>query len=118
MLLASVSFLVSGFLEAIIQTREANGKPQVHVLWQLPQVTIITVAEIFLSVTGLEFAYATSPDRLKAFLMALVLAYDCNWRLVWWTLVFQRLSRHESIRCHVCVCCSHDGKSLCILFRC
>lgn len=73
MLLASVSFIVSGFLETVIQTRETNGTPQVHVLWQLPQISILTVAEIFLSVTGLEFAYATSPDRLKAFLMALYL---------------------------------------------
>jgi len=73
MLLAAISFIVSGFLETVIQSRETTGTPQVHVLWQLPQITILTVAEIFLSVTGLEFAYATSPDRLKAFLMALYL---------------------------------------------
>lgn len=73
MLLAALAFVVSGFLENVIQSREASGTAQVHVLWQLPQIVILTVAEIFLSVTGLEFSYAKSPDRLKAFLMTLYL---------------------------------------------
>jgi dipeptide/tripeptide permease len=73
MLLASMSFFISGVLESVIQSREAEGGAQVHVFWQLPQITTLAVAEIFLSVTGLEFAYATSPDRLKAFLMAIYL---------------------------------------------
>ena len=73
MLLSSVAFFSSGILETIIQNRDATDGQKIHVLWQLPQITILAVAEIFLSVTGLEFAYATSPDRLKAFLMAIYL---------------------------------------------
>jgi dipeptide/tripeptide permease len=73
MVLAAASFSVSGFVESTIQYRADNGLEQISVLWQLPQITILAVAEIFVSVTGLEFAYATSPDRLKAFLMALFL---------------------------------------------
>jgi len=46
---------------------------RVSVFWQLPQLTILAVGEVLVSVTGLEFAYATSPDRLKAFLMAVYL---------------------------------------------
>ena len=103
MLLAAVSFFVSGFLETIIQSREAAGTPQVHVLWQLPQITILTVAEIFLSVTGLEFAYATSPERLKAFLMALYLlttAVGDFFGGLLYSSVFQNLNR--SVVMHVC----------------
>jgi len=103
MLLAAVSFLVSGFLETVIQSRETTGTPQVHVLWQLPQITILTVAEIFLSVTGLEFAYATSPDRLKAFLMALYLlttAVGDFFGGLLYSSVFQDLNR--SVVMYVC----------------
>jgi len=73
MLLTALSFFVSGLVESTIQYRERNNLDQVNVFWQLPQITLLAVGEIFLSVTGLEFAYSTSPDRLKAFLMALFL---------------------------------------------
>lgn len=70
MIFAAASFSVSGFVEAAI---ERSNEGTISVLWQLPQITILSIAEIFVSVTGLEFAYATSPHRLKAFLMALFL---------------------------------------------
>ena len=103
MLLASVAFFASGLLETIIQSREATGSDQVHVLWQLPQITILAVAEIFLSVTGLEFAYATSPDRMKAFLMALYLlttAVGDFFGGLLYSSVFQALNRATVM--HVC----------------
>jgi len=74
MLLAALAFFVSGMVESSIQYREIHDPEHlVNVFWQLPQITLLSVAEIFVSVTGLEFAYGTSPDRLKAFLMALFL---------------------------------------------
>ncbi|CAB9515609.1 Peptide transporter family 1 [Seminavis robusta] len=69
MVLAAVSFLVSGLLEHVIEF-SSSGSQSVHVLWQVPQITIMAVGEIFLSVTGLEYAYSRSPDRLKGFIMA------------------------------------------------
>lgn len=73
MVLAAAAFSVSGLVESTIEYRANNELEPISVLWQLPQITILSVAEIFVSVTGLEFAYATSPDRLKAFIMALYL---------------------------------------------
>lgn len=73
MVLAAVSFSVSGVVESSIEYRANNGMEPISVLWQVPQITILSISEIFVSVTGLEFAYANSPDRLKAFLMALFL---------------------------------------------
>jgi dipeptide/tripeptide permease len=67
MLLAAISFVVSGFLEHILETSDAES---IHVFWTVPQITILAVGEIFLSVTGLEYAYSRSPDRLKGFIMA------------------------------------------------
>jgi POT family proton-dependent oligopeptide transporter len=78
MVLAALSFSVSGWVEAAIEQsspseEEVTEESRISVLWQIPQITILSIAEILVSVTGLEFAYATSPHRLKAFLMALFL---------------------------------------------
>ena len=71
MFLASLSFLVSGILENYIQQQQPFES--VHVAWQIPQITILTVAEILLSVTGLEFAYAQAPPNTQASILALYL---------------------------------------------
>ena len=73
MVLAAVSFFVSGILESIIQSREAQGQSKISVLWQLPQISILAVGEILLSITGLEWAYSVSPKHMKAFLMGVFL---------------------------------------------
>ena len=68
MVLASLSFLTSAILEYYMENHPTGT---VHVAWQVPQITILTVAEILLSVTGLEFAYAQSPPNTKALILAL-----------------------------------------------
>jgi dipeptide/tripeptide permease len=92
MLLAAASFFASAAVERAIQRLQrtdgaattttattdhdaygGESNDRISVWWQLPQITILSVAEIFLSVTGLEFAYANSPHHLKAFVMSLYL---------------------------------------------
>mmetsp|Transcript_29417 Transcript_29417/g.45139 ORF Transcript_29417/g.45139 Transcript_29417/m.45139 type:complete len:469 (-) Transcript_29417:50-1456(-) len=73
MVFCAIGFFTSAHLENMIRTHEEQGLEKIHVFWQLPQITIVTVAEILLSVTGLEFAYATSPERMKAFLLSVYL---------------------------------------------
>lgn len=79
--LAALSFFISGFLESAVETgyQEANDKSseddtkdflKVNVMWQIPQIFILSVAEILVSITGLEFAYANSPPSMKALIMA------------------------------------------------
>jgi proton-dependent oligopeptide transporter, POT family len=74
MVLMALAFLVSGVVESTIQGREAAGGPKLSVLYQLPQITILSIGEIFLSITGLEYAYASSPVRLQTFVTAMYLA--------------------------------------------
>uniref|UniRef100_A0A7I4XVV5 Solute carrier family 15 member 2 n=1 Tax=Haemonchus contortus TaxID=6289 RepID=A0A7I4XVV5_HAECO len=43
----------------------------VSILWVLPQYVVITLGEVLLSVTGLEFAYSQSAPNMKSVLQAL-----------------------------------------------
>ncbi|KAL3907029.1 MAG: hypothetical protein SGILL_009038, partial [Bacillariaceae sp.] len=68
--LTVISFLACALLEYFIQNRPPNS---VSLAWQIPQITIITVGEIFLNVTGLEFAYSQAPGNMQALILALYL---------------------------------------------
>lgn len=39
-------------------------------MWQLPQIIVITAAEIMFSVTGLEFSFTQAPQSMKSVLQA------------------------------------------------
>jgi dipeptide/tripeptide permease len=70
MCLTVVSFFACAMLEYFIQNQAPNS---VSLAWQIPQITIITVGEIFLNVTGLEFAYSQAPGNMQALILALYL---------------------------------------------
>ncbi|KAH8295973.1 hypothetical protein KR018_012557, partial [Drosophila ironensis] len=42
----------------------------VNILWQLPQIVVMTMAEIMFSVTGLEFSFTQAPASMKSVLQA------------------------------------------------
>lgn len=42
----------------------------VHIMWQLPQIMVITAAEIMFSITGLEFSFTQAPQSMKSVLQA------------------------------------------------
>ncbi|EFO82401.1 CRE-PEPT-1 protein [Caenorhabditis remanei] len=44
---------------------------RVSILWQIPQIVVITAAEILFSITGYEFAYSQSAPSMKALVQAL-----------------------------------------------
>jgi len=89
-ILCSVSFFMSGFLERSVDiayhgkdynkgSAEDDGDfynstgTKLNVLWQLPQIFVLSMAEILVSVTGLEFAYTFSPPSMKSVVMAALL---------------------------------------------
>jgi POT family proton-dependent oligopeptide transporter len=66
MFIAAASFALVAMLQARIDSGEL-----VHIGWQLLAYLIITVAEVMVSVTGLEFAYTQAPRRMKSLIMGL-----------------------------------------------
>jgi POT family proton-dependent oligopeptide transporter len=66
MVLASLSFVAV----ALIQQRiDAAGQGAVSVWWQVVPYVLITLAEVMVSITGLEFAYTQAPRRMKSTVM-------------------------------------------------
>ena len=68
MVVAAAAFVVAGLLDLRV-----NSGERVNILWQLPQLFLITVAEILVSVTGLEYSYEKAPEAMRASVSALYL---------------------------------------------
>lgn len=67
-LFASLSFVCAGFLQYSIVS---NLRSSYSVLWQIPQFLFIMIAEMFISVPGLKFAYTNAPTSMKSVLTAI-----------------------------------------------
>ncbi len=68
MLTAGFAFVAVGFLQMRIDALAAHGA-KLHVGWQLIPYFIITLAEVMVSITGLEFAYSQAPKKMKSVIM-------------------------------------------------
>jgi POT family proton-dependent oligopeptide transporter len=64
MLMAAFSFIPIAMLQSQI---EGGATP--HVAWQFLPYIIVTLAEVMVSITGLEFAYSQAPKRMKSCIM-------------------------------------------------
>ena len=68
MFLAALAFALSGLLELRIM---AVGDGSVSVFWQLPQFAVLTMSEVLVSTTGLEFSFVEAGKGLKSAVLAL-----------------------------------------------
>jgi POT family proton-dependent oligopeptide transporter len=74
MLVSVLAFLLSAGVEYKVSSATSSGAPHsISVFWQLPQIALISIAEILISVTGLEFAYTQAATQLKSCVAALFL---------------------------------------------
>ncbi|EFA80816.1 hypothetical protein PPL_06404 [Heterostelium album PN500] len=67
MWLAVASFVFTMFLQLKI---DANPPNTISVWWQIIQYLIMTWGEVFISITGLEFAYSQAPSSMKSIIMS------------------------------------------------
>jgi proton-dependent oligopeptide transporter, POT family len=68
MLIAATSFVVVALIEQEIVAQAALGQ-KVNIGWQMLAYVLITIAEVMVSVTGLEFAYTQAPRAMKSTVM-------------------------------------------------
>ena len=66
MVMAGVAFAAVAIVQGWMDAGQAGS---VHVGWQLPPYFIITLAEVMVSITGLEFAYTQAPKSMKSVIM-------------------------------------------------
>jgi len=68
MFTASVAFVTVALLQHAMEAEVALGS-KIHVVWQLVPYFVITLAEVMVSITGLEFGYSQAPKRMKSVIM-------------------------------------------------
>jgi proton-dependent oligopeptide transporter, POT family len=61
-----LSFVAAALVDAALARGEAP-----HVAWQVPQYLLLSIGEVLVSVTALDFAYSQAPRRLKSVVMGL-----------------------------------------------
>lgn len=66
MFVAAASFVFVAVYQYIL-----DGGEQLHVLWQFIPFLVITMAEVMVSITGLEFAYTQAPRSMKSTIMSM-----------------------------------------------
>jgi POT family proton-dependent oligopeptide transporter len=66
MAVAGVSFLLVAALESVLM---AGGRP--NIAWQAGPYAVLTLAEVLVSTTALEFAYSQAPTQMKGVVMSL-----------------------------------------------
>lgn len=65
MIVAAASFALIAMIQVWMNAGQA-----VHVLWQVIPFLVITIAEVMVSITGLEFAYTQAPRTMKSTIMS------------------------------------------------
>ena len=68
LVLASLATAVIALIQGAI---DRNGPGTVSVRWQFPAYFLLTMGEVMVSITGLEFAYSQAPRRMKSTIMGL-----------------------------------------------
>ena len=68
MFIAAISFVVVALIQNGIDAAALSSQ-QMHVGWQFIPYVLITLAEVLVSITGLEFAYTQAPKRMKSTVM-------------------------------------------------
>jgi POT family proton-dependent oligopeptide transporter len=66
MFVGAASFALIGFLQMIM-----DGGVKLNVMWQFFPYLVITMAEVMISITGLEFAYTQAPRAMKSSIMSI-----------------------------------------------
>lgn len=66
MVVTILSFVAAAALQMVVDAGHAPS-----VLWQIPQYLLLTIGEVLVSVTGLEFSYGQAPRSMRSAVMSI-----------------------------------------------
>ena len=66
LILTATSFVFSAWVEYKIEYNATHNLPKINIAWQLPQYVLISLAELFISVCGIEFVFSQAPRAFKS----------------------------------------------------
>jgi proton-dependent oligopeptide transporter, POT family len=66
LLIGAFSYIIAGYYQVVIE-----GGTQLNIAWQILPYIVLTLAEILVSTTGLEFAYTQAPRQMKSVVQSL-----------------------------------------------
>ncbi|WP_224245891.1 POT family MFS transporter [Hyalangium gracile] len=66
LVIGALSYVVAGYYQVVIE-----GGTQLNIAWQILPYIVLTIAEILVSTTGLEFAYTQAPREMKSVVQSL-----------------------------------------------
>lgn len=71
----SIGFLITAFSFTIIYfiQKRLDAGQSAHIIWQIVAYVFLTLGEIFVSITALEFAYTQAPNKMKSFVLSFYL---------------------------------------------
>ncbi|XP_063674191.1 peptide transporter family 1-like isoform X2 [Bolinopsis microptera] len=109
MFFAAIAFIVCGFVELAMEKRVSSWnivhpddirilstmdkEHQLHVLTMIPQIFLITCAEILCSITVIEFAYAYAPPSMKSVCQSMMLITSSFGNLV--VVIFTKVTKRD-----------------------
>ncbi|XP_018017235.1 solute carrier family 15 member 2 isoform X2 [Hyalella azteca] len=68
--IAACAFAVAAILQAKMEYNDSMGLERINVLWQVPQYVLITLGEVFFSVSGLQFSFTEAPVSMRSVVQA------------------------------------------------
>jgi POT family proton-dependent oligopeptide transporter len=66
LVIGAFSYIIAGYYQVLIE-----GGSQLNIAWQILPYVVLTIAEILVSTTGLEFAYTQAPREMKSVVQSL-----------------------------------------------
>jgi POT family proton-dependent oligopeptide transporter len=66
LVIGALSYIIAGYYQMVIE-----GGTQLNIAWQILPYIVLTLAEILVSTTGLEFAYTQAPREMKSVVQSL-----------------------------------------------
>jgi POT family proton-dependent oligopeptide transporter len=66
LIFGALSFVIAGYYQVVM-----NGGTQLNIAWQILPYIVLTIGEILVSTTGLEFAYTQAPRQMKSVVQSL-----------------------------------------------